>query len=308
MDNTLDNRTETTDGRESHVRSMKDYFSNHFLLIELLVCLIFVATSTFIPSLIFRMNVFERDIPYLSTENGDIILDQTINRPLVDSQAVPEWLLILLCPVFTAVVVSSTGYFFGPKGDTHAAVCALMLSVGCSEFITSFIKLYVGYLRPNFYSRCEFSVANVQCESEDNNILIDARRSFPSGHASLSFSCMAFLSLFFFGKVGLHRLKATHIGVNEVSPLEVQKYYLKKRALSMIATTPISLAVLISASRVRDDWHHPADIVCGSLIGLLSARFCYGLWYNDISAPFAGVPLLTSSEKMRLTNFRSPIV
>jgi len=312
MDNSLDHRLATIDTRESHVQSLKNYFSNHYLLIELLACVTFVVTSSIIPSLIFGMNVFEREIPYLQTENGDIILDQSINRPLVDSETVPEWLLILLCPVFTAVIVSSTGYFFGPKGDTHAGMCALMLSVGCSQFITRFIKTYVGYLRPNFYNRCEFSVDDMRCESGDTEILIDSRRSFPSGHATLSFSCMAFLSLFFFGKVGMHRLKATHVGTSDMSALEVQKAvalsYLKKRALAIVATTPISMAMFISVSRVRDDWHHPADIICGSLIGLFSARFGYGLWYNDISAPFAGVPLMTSTEKMRLTSFRSPIV
>lgn len=285
--------------------SIKEYISNPYLLFELLACVLFVSLGHFTPSHIFRMTVYERDIPYLQTANGDIILDQYINRPLVDGESIPDWLLIVLGPILTAMIVLPMSYCYGPKGDTHAAMCALMFGVGCNVFFTAFFKLYVGYWRPNFYNLCEFSADNMRCEAEDDT---QGRLSFPSGHASLSFCCMTFLTLFFYGKIGLHSLKAAHLGGCDISTMEreilVARMCLKKRVVAILATAPISLAMFISASRVRDNYHHPADIVCGALVGSISAIFSYGLWYSS----FSGIPLQTTTEEMALKIDRNPTV
>lgn len=286
---------------EARPQSIKNYISNPYQLVEFIACVLFITLSHIAPSRIFRMGVYERDIPYLQTANGDIILDQTFNRPFVDGEIIPDWLLILLCPVLTAIIVLPMAYFFGPKGDTHAAICALMFGGGCSEFFTSFFKLYVGYLRPNFYNLCDFTVDNLRCEAEES-VELQSRLSFPSGHASLSFCCGTFLTLFFFGKIGLHHLKTMHFGGSATPTFEVEKavarIFLKKRVLLILATMPVSLAMFISASRVRDDMHHPADIICGALIGFISAIFAYGLWYHGVSSSFPGIPLQTATENL----------
>lgn len=277
-DSPLDRPSIIEDEESHHAQSMKNYISNPYLLVELLACVLLASLAHFIPSRIFRMDVYERDIPYLQTANGDIILDQYINRPLVDGETIPDWLLIVLCPVLTLMIVLCVSWRYGPKGDTHAATCGLFFAGGFSELFTGFIKLYAGYFRPNFYNLCEFSVDNMRCESDEDQ----SRLSFPSGHASLSFSSMTFLTLFFIGKIGPHRLKAIYFVGSDTSTLEIEKLVartcLQKRVMVILATMPISLAILISASRVRDDMHHPADVVCGSLIGSISAIFAYGLW------------------------------
>jgi membrane-associated phospholipid phosphatase len=72
------------------------------------------------------------------------------------------------------------------------------------------------------------------------------------------------------------------------------------RLLYLASFLPILLAFFISASRVHDFWHHPADIVAGSTIGIGCAFIAHGMWYPSVYSEWAGCPLnsihsLTSS-------------
>jgi membrane-associated phospholipid phosphatase len=80
--------------------------------------------------------------------------------------------------------------------------------------------------------------------------LDDAQRSFPSGHASLSFSGMAFL-------VGLART------ILRVRP----GVWFSPRAF--VACAPLVLAAFIAISRVRDRKHNPDDVSVGTALGIL---------------------------------------
>ena len=70
--------------------------------------------------------------------------------------------------------------------------------------------------------------------------------SFPSGHASLSFTTMVRVSL-----------ELTQI--------------LQKWPLHRLAWTPMVLAIYIAWSRVTDHWHHPEDIIAGAVLGTVFA-------------------------------------
>ncbi len=86
----------------------------------------------------------------------------------------------------------------------------------------------------------------------------DAQRSFPSGHASLSFTGMAFLTAY------LRRTFRIRKGVWFTIP-------------AFVAALPLIVSAFIAISRVRDRKHNPDDISVGTAIGLLGS---YLAWRN----------------------------
>lgn len=261
------------------------YANNPFMLAELIFCTFFLAISPF-AFVLFRRQVYEREIPYQMTQNGDFLFDQYINRPFSENATIPLWLLVVTCFILPTLIIIVTGVMSNTKNDGHSGICSLFFALGSNLFITSFVKLYCGYFRPNFYSYCDFSEDTLTCNSDSKT----PRESFPSGHASLSFCAMTVLTLFFYGKIGLHRGLSPHLREEQRNA----KNYYKKRIFSMVAALPMLLAVFIAASRVHDDSHHPADVVGGAIIGLSTAIFGYGLWYPSIYSQFAGCPLQTA--------------
>lgn len=272
--------------------SFKEYCSNIYFVTELLLCILLAGLGHNAPKLIFQMSLIQREIPYQQTANGDIILDQYINRELTQQETIPDWLLVLLCAIIPFFIMLLFSFFLGYKHDLHSSACFFLFALGSSEFITNFVKLYVGYWRPNFYNYCGFNADNMDCEAENENASNDARKSFPSGHASGSFCGMTSITLFFLGKIGLFcshhysfRLESSRSSSRRMDLVfssrnnEVTASILfKRRIMSMIATSPMFLAVFIAASRVHDDMHHPADVVAGAVIGMCCAIFSYRLW------------------------------
>ncbi len=272
---------EDSNDRMSDLQELRAYISDPYLVSELLICLFYAGIAHFAPNKVFQLPLYERDIPYQVTANGDVILDQYINQPLTD-ETIPDWLLIVLAMIIPLFIILVTGYISHIKYDLHSGVCSLFFASASTMFITSFVKLFTGYLRPNFYSYCDFSEDTMTCGSESE----DPRKSFPSGHASSSFCSMTMLTLLFYGKVGLHREQRL---TNSTSSANAE--YCKKRILSALSALPMFLATFIAASRVHDDRHHPADVVGGAVLGISCALFSYGLWYPSVHSPNAGYPL-----------------
>lgn len=273
---------ETADNdTSSHTLHLREYFRNYLLVIELVACVALGFTGHFLPEYLFRMKIYNREIPYQITGNGDIIYNQYINNALVGQQTIPDWLLVVVTMILPLIIVIIVGLRSRIKYDLHSVLCALFFTVGLTQFITDFVKIYCGYFRPNFYEYCQFSNDDMACDSDRNN----PRKSFPSGHASSSFSSMTFLALYFAGKIGLQ---------NQFD--REMKTILQKRLFTILAFTPMFLAVFIASSRVHDDMHHPADVVGGSLIGIICAILGYSLWYNSIYSARAGYPLVSTSQ------------
>jgi len=276
------------------------YYSNIHLLIELIFCILIAGLGHDAPSIIFGLSLTERPIPYQQTANGDILLDLYINRDYITYETIPNLALVLLVVILPLLIIVSYSTFFGYHHDVHSSACFYLFAFGCTTFITTFVKLYVGYWRPNFYNYCQFDNTNLDCEADNDRAIYDSRKSFPSGHASTSFCCMTSLTLFFLGKVGLYcsyyflndtslinsnnNNSSSRSGMNNhhetmTDTTKSMSFLLvKKRLLNMIVSSPMFLAVFIAASRVHDDMHHPADVVAGSLIGLCCSLFSYFLW------------------------------
>jgi diacylglycerol diphosphate phosphatase / phosphatidate phosphatase len=88
------------------------------------------------------------------------------------------------------------------------------------------------------------------CTQPDEHILRDGFRSFPSGHASLSFAGLGFLSFYLAGKL---RLWDDH--GYAVSPLLLARGvfdYLHLQAKVWLALTPLTGASLVAITRTMD--------------------------------------------------------
>ena len=155
------------------------------------------------------------------------------------------------------------------KIDTLYALTAFYFGVGTTEFTTSFIKYWVGRLRPNFYDMCEWSDELLQCTSDNDRLLAESRKSFPSGHSSLSFCGCVFMALFL-------TLKLT---INNVNKRDNLSPFTKDMLGLAIFFLPLWLAGYVAASRVHDNWHHVGDVIAGGLIGSLSSAFTFSRLY-----------------------------
>ncbi|XP_064630649.1 phospholipid phosphatase 5-like [Lineus longissimus] len=152
--------------------------------------------------------------------------------------------------------------------DATRAFLALTLAYGLNGVITNSVKLAVGRPRPDFFYRC-FPDGNYRPDmkcSGDAQSVRDGRKSFPSGHASWSFTMLTFISLYLAGK-----LKAfTNHGRGQ-----------SLRLVAVIA--PVFTATLIAVSRTADYHHHWQDVTVGSILGITLAFLSYRHYYPAVT-------------------------
>lgn len=155
------------------------------------------------------------------------------------------------------------------KVDTFNAWSSFMYAVGTTEFLTSFVKYYVGRLRPNFYAMCKWSDELLACTEPSDFVQAEARKSFPSGHSSLAFCGCTFVTLYL-------NLKLT---VNIIGKDNTLRPFTKDMLNLLVFFIPLSFSWYIAASRVHDNWHHVGDVLAGSLIGATTSAFCFARLY-----------------------------
>eukprot|EP01083_Nonionella_stella_P134383 408946_1 len=196
--------------------------------------------------------------------------DPRLSYPFVGS-TVPTWLLILLI-----VVVPLTGfsviYALDHRTNNRArdnfvmSMSYVWQAISTTFFITSVLKAVVGQPRPNFFAMCEWDADAEKCTAESFYRRHEARRSFPSGHASLSFASLGFVSLFL-----LYRLVELD-GRPRFLDGSQRQWILPKVLLSF---SPIFLAFFVSISRIFDHYHSASDVTAGAVLGLsIAAIFC----------------------------------
>ena len=148
--------------------------------------------------------------------------------------------------------------------------------------LVCFIKVRVGRLRPDFVARCMPTGEPAHCTGSAA-IVMEGRKSFPSGHSALSFGGLAFLSLALLA--ALSQLTTPRLG-------GVWK--------AMIVALPWLIALHIALSRLQDFWHHWQDILVGTFIGNFAAILAMRLRFAP-DALFSGagfVPRIDSSMKL----------
>jgi len=239
-----------------------------------------------------------KTIPYQVLSSGDVILDQSLNYSAIDSEnaTIPSIILVhtnVTFPLFLLATIAILRPRVQPKyHDVHAGLCVIFLCIFMVQFSSSIVKMYVGRLRPNFYGLCDFNTTTLKCTADESHIL-EARSSFPSGHSSLSFGGMGCLVWFFLGRSGIGKVSSKcNYGEEKGAKRPFYERTWTDNKLGIIATfLPWMYASFVACSRLVDNWHHPSDILAGSLIGIFCSTLAYHLWYPHVFSPNAGIPL-----------------
>ena len=166
----------------------------------------------------------------------------------------------------------------------HVTILGLAITILLTCFITDVIKDAVGRPRPDLVARCKPDMSAPQhelvtievCTETDHHTLHDGWRSFPSGHSSFAFSGLGYLACFFAS----------------------QTYGLRPRAslaVILLCVTPLLGAALIAISRLEDYRHDFADVISGSVLGLLVAYFNWRRYYPSLLSSGCDEPHLPPS-------------
>jgi len=161
--------------------------------------------------------------------------------------------LLFILSIAVPIVLFALAQLYLKNGqDFHHAILGLCVTICLTNIITSCIKSAAGRYRPDWFS----------AYGGDQN---EGRYSFPSGHASNSFSGMVFLSLYTLGKLRV-------FSNDRVSPLWK----------SLLAMCPLGVCIFIAVSRTVDYHHNFSDIIAGALIGTGFSFFSYFSYFPSL--------------------------
>ncbi|WWC92173.1 uncharacterized protein L201_007127 [Kwoniella dendrophila CBS 6074] len=183
--------------------------------------------------------------------------------------------LLVLVPI--SALISRNGW------DVHNSVLGLVMSYTMTGVITQIVKMSVGRPRPDLIARCMpapgstdhpvFGLSTIDiCTNTNLIVLNDGFKSFPSGHSSLSFAGLGFLTLYLAGKM--------HLG-------DVRGH----RTRAWFALSPLIGGMMVAISRTEDNRHHWQDVLVGSLLGMAIAWVSYRTYYPRMSHRHCHLPL-----------------
>lgn len=154
--------------------------------------------------------------------------------------------------------------------NIHCALLAFLASHSFQTVLVSILKIIAGAPRPDLIQRCipsSFdlppfgSLSNVGiCSNPVVREIDEGFKSFPSGHASTSFTSATFS---FFVFASRHRI-------------------FDNRAVSfkiLVSIMPFFFSTFITASRYSDNRHFLVDLIAGVLIGMLAAYIGYHFYF-----------------------------
>ena len=201
--------------------------------------------------------------------------DESIMYPYRTEDTVPNWALFVISAVVPVVLIAFLSRTYKRTSwDLHAALMALALGLLVTGFLTQLVKVSVGRLRPDFLARCrpENNMPNAKCLG-DPSVVEEGRKSFPSGHASLSFAGLSMLTFYILGKLQI-----------------IDRGQRALLAEWMLAFLPVVGALMVALSRVSDYRHHWQDVTVGSLLGLGLSYWAYNLYFEPLNSQLAGMP------------------
>ena len=181
-----------------------------------------------------------------------------------------------------------------------------MLAV-CQPDLSDLAAHAVGALSQELSPQSTLVSASI-CQTTDTAQLKDSFRSFPSGHSSMSWSGLLYLTLWFCAKFGV-RIPAlpSPFGVSTPTrytseatlPLHTQdsesavplhrphdiEYTTAAPPtyLLILAFVPVAAAVYICSTRYADFYHHGFDIIFGSLIGIGTSILAFRYYQMPLS-------------------------
>lgn len=219
------------------------------------------------------------------------INDLTISHPFAEVERVSNTYLFLYAVWVPGMLITVLSLIFTkPKNkvyNTYIALLGLGISVLSTSVLTDVLKNFIGRHRPDFLSRCipkEGTPENVLvfakdvCTTKNLERLRDGFRTTPSGHSSLSFAGLYYLSLWLAGQLVI-----------------TNEYVGSWR--SVVSFLPSLGAALIALSRTEDYRHHFVDILIGSIIGITIGYISYFRLFPEISHAKSYNPILVNNEE-----------
>jgi len=209
--------------------------------------------------------------------------DTSIQHTFAAHERVSTMALYLIALVAPAVIMPAVNLLTVRSWwDFHNSWLGLLLGLATTGSLTQVVKVTVGRPRPDLIDRCQprpgtadspvFGLVSVSvCTQTDQRMLKDGFRSFFSGHSSLSFAGLGFLSFYLAGKMHLFDERG-HTGK------------------SWLALAPLTGALLVAISRTMDYRHHWHDVLVGSIVGLVLSYFSYRQYYPSLASPFSHRP------------------
>lgn len=211
------------------------------------------------------------------------LTDTTIQHTYTVHERVPNWMLCVICFGVPVVIMPTVNMLTVRSWwDLHNSMLGLILGLATTGAVTQVVKVTVGRPRPDAIARCKPEegahdkavfglVTTAICTETDDYMMTDGWRSFFSGHSSLSFAGLGFLSFYLAGKLHLFDERG-HTGK------------------AWIALAPLTGALLTAISRTMDYRHHWQDVLVGSVVGLVFSYFAYRQYYPTLESPFSHKP------------------
>ena len=238
---------------------------------------------------------------YQPFQRGFFCDDQNLKHPYLDKQTVPMemcffiWaMLIIFFVVFVEILrlrtrVQKPLSVYGRNIpwlliELYRQMGFLILGGTACFLFTDLSKFTIGRLRPHFLSLCQPDYATV-CKEEgelyqhfvtedqvevcqglggeiSEKMLREARLSFMSGHASFSFYSATFLIIYLQARLNkIVESSSGHITIAKVLKL----------LRPFIQFGIFMLAFWIALTRISDYFHHPLDVIMGSVVGICFA-------------------------------------
>ncbi|KAH6711947.1 phosphatidic acid phosphatase type 2/haloperoxidase [Leptodontidium sp. MPI-SDFR-AT-0119] len=145
--------------------------------------------------------------------------------------------------------------------------------------ISNILEKFTGQPRPDLIARCQVApetylddkimlygagmVSVEVCMQTDKFLLDEGWASFPSGHSSVDFAGLTYLSLFLAHRISVIGSRNHYQGMEKPSARASQPLY-----KLLILFIPIAIATGVSVTRILDNRHHPFDVLFGSALGM----------------------------------------
>nr|CAB3265054.1 lipid phosphate phosphohydrolase 1 [Phallusia mammillata] len=217
------------------------------------------------------------------TMNGFFCSDITIRFPYRNSTLSSTLLFVSGCGFMLITVLVVETLLFRRRCPMvhnsffHPLVCNIYRAVGyaivggcINQFLTDIGKQSVGRMRPHFFDLCQpdvnctdanqfLYITDYKCmrtshpqipQHNFHERMLDARKSFPSGHASFAFYMALYVVMYLEYRMTSQRTRL---------------------ARHLVQTGVIAWAVWICCSRVFDFKHRFSDVLAGCLLGTLVA-------------------------------------
>ncbi|KAL7752827.1 hypothetical protein RI367_001830 [Sorochytrium milnesiophthora] len=203
--------------------------------------------------------------------------DEAIKYPMALMERVDSLMLIIygmVIPLFVTLILSR--WF----GKTHKAVyfsaMGLLYALTSMALVVHIIKVSVGRLRPDFLDRCKPTTIDTSAYpvcTGDPKIINDGRKSFPSGHAATSWTGYSYIALYCIYLLEARFGDGHDRGNRDTVAAVTDKPTVIRPWIPIIKIIMFVPPFMIGVTRLQDYRHHWQDVLVGSLIGFVAARY-----------------------------------